>query len=733
MLPENLFKLASSPSISVIIPVYNAERYLEKMLNSLAGQTFSNAEFICVDDGSSDKSIEILQKFEAADKRFKIIRQNNKYAGVARNHGLKYAKGKYVIFIDSDDLLKPSMLQKLYTRAEQTSADIVLCKITKYNEESNHYEEANYSLKTYMIPNEIFSVVDIPDKIFQITIPAPFNKFYRHDFLLRNKIKFQEIHNTNDMLFSYLSLVLADRITYLDMSLYIYRFNAVDNLTANRSRNPYCFIEAVTGLKEELISRDKYSLVRQSYIELGLNQYIYHLSNTKNIDLRYSILKKILKDPFEVCKIQAGSCAKECHTYMQRLAELKRIIQLQYKIQIRNKTNQKRTVYVSNRINKPLISVIIPIFNVEGYIDECLQSILKQSLERIEIICIDDGSTDSSREKVIRYANSDNRITVIYQSNSGLSITRNVGMSYAKGEYIFFMDGDDILEKDALRKCYNHLKQEKLQIIYFNAKCFLDEKTTDINIKNKYNQYNKYYMRQHKYSRVYKGMEFLYSTKSNDEFLSSACFQVIEKKYLDEKGITFLPYIVHEDELYTFQTLLGANCVGFISDVLYNRRLRANSIMTKRTSFESVYGYFKVFLEMNKSIESIDSGDIYDRLIIDHIQSIIQLARNQYYQLESDEKRTYYALPLYERILFEQLIVNPTRTDTSYMKEKLFYQEEIRNIRSGYSFRTGRIITWVPRKIRGISRCLKEHGMIYTAKRLIEHFGINMGTGDYKK
>lgn len=113
-----------TPKISVIIPVYNAEKYLEKCLDSILQQTFREIEVICVDDGSQDASKQILRRYASQDARVIVVEQKNMYAGVARNRGMELAKGKYLIFLDADDFFHPDMLRRAYACSEQYRADI---------------------------------------------------------------------------------------------------------------------------------------------------------------------------------------------------------------------------------------------------------------------------------------------------------------------------------------------------------------------------------------------------------------------------------------------------------------------------------------------------------------------------------------------------------------------------------------------------------------------------------
>ena len=129
--------------VSIIIPIYNEEKYLEQCLDSICGQTWKETEIICIDDGSTDNSPRILESYAKKDSRIKIITQKNKFAGVARNRGMECASGKYLAFLDADDCYEPNMMEKMVWKAEANQSDIVICRYLERNGEG--------SLKTYFL------------------------------------------------------------------------------------------------------------------------------------------------------------------------------------------------------------------------------------------------------------------------------------------------------------------------------------------------------------------------------------------------------------------------------------------------------------------------------------------------------------------------------------------------------------------------------------------------------
>ena len=271
-LKSKLFKIKGvkrMPKVSVIIPVYNVEEYLRECLDSVVNQTLRDIEIICVDDGSTDSSLDILKEYAAKDNRFTILEQSNKGAGAARNKGLDIAKGEYLYFLDSDDYIDICCLEKLYNKITNENADICLCKRKVYNETLNTTQIDHQSLNFNMLPNkEVFSFLDIPDRIFQICIIGVFVKLYRKNLIDKNNIKFQEIKTTNDIFFNYAALLSAERITCINDALITYRQNRNNCLTLQRGSSLSCVKQAYNALISFCKQKNIFDLVVKYLIEI---------------------------------------------------------------------------------------------------------------------------------------------------------------------------------------------------------------------------------------------------------------------------------------------------------------------------------------------------------------------------------------------------------------------------------------------------------------------------------
>ena len=204
--------------VSVIVPVFNTEKYLEKCLNSLINQTLQDIEIICVNDGSTDKSADIIKKFTNKDSRFKLINQENKKQGAARNAGMKIAKGEYIGFVDSDDWVDLEYYEKLYNAAKKYNADMALAT----NIRTGHGKDK----KRLNITEEKF-VTTLQDKIDvcqQWKNECPTNKIYRHSMLKNNNITWPEGVYCEDKLFTIKAVYYGNSIVAVPgVNYYYYR------------------------------------------------------------------------------------------------------------------------------------------------------------------------------------------------------------------------------------------------------------------------------------------------------------------------------------------------------------------------------------------------------------------------------------------------------------------------------------------------------------------------------
>jgi glycosyltransferase involved in cell wall biosynthesis len=281
----------------------------------------------------------------------------------------------------------------------------------------------------------------------------------------------------------------------------------------------------------------------------------------------------------------------------------------------------------------PKVSVVIPVYNVELYLREALESVVNQSLKEIEIILINDGSTDNSLEIIKEYSKKDERIKVITQSNSGLSVTRNRGLEKACGKYIYFMDSDDYIELTTLELCYKKAEKEKLDFVFFDALPFTDENfCVDIN------SYNREKLQSDK---VKTGQDFLKELIAKGLHKSPVWLNFINRKYLMDLNLKFYPNILHEDELFSFILFLYAKKISYINQKFFKRRMRKNSIMTSTKNEKNTIGYLTVAAQLNLYKEKEKEKEKI-KLLNYGIQRALSGAIYTLNYLDSNTKEKYY-------------------------------------------------------------------------------------------
>lgn len=255
--------------VSVIIAVYNAEKYLRECIESVIKQTYQNLEIICVNDGSTDKSLEILEEYAGRDHRVRIYTKDNEGLGgaSARNYGLAKANGEYISFLDSDDFFELDMYEKAVALADRTTADIVIMGGDEFDNISRNFIKVSSILNQDVIPvEEVFSFHDCPETIFQLTQGMAWNKLYKKSFVDENKLDFQRIKYTDDAYFTFASLICAKRITVLNENLCHYRVNTGTNQTSGLTNYPDSSFGPYIKLKKLFVEWNVFDEVKQSFV-----------------------------------------------------------------------------------------------------------------------------------------------------------------------------------------------------------------------------------------------------------------------------------------------------------------------------------------------------------------------------------------------------------------------------------------------------------------------------------
>ena len=518
--------------VSVIIPVYNVESYVEAAIRSVQGQTFQDLEIICVNDASTDRSAQVIRQLAQADSRIRLYENTvNSGAAAARNKGLTYAQGDYIYFLDADDEIVPDALEKLSVKAEHDNLDMIsFC--ARFIYEDPRYEETfgtNHSVFKGRYP-EMLAGKELFVLWMQYWdwIPAPPRFFYRRLFLEENALRFPEGLLHEDEIFTFDVLMAAKRTHILNEKLLLRRFR---------------YNSAMTG---------------------GVT--------IRNVEACLHILQ------------HAASCpAVRSDDRLRNAAAF-------YRKKITEETFRKYAAagYTEAFLpcgKPPFLSVIIPVYTVENYLADCLESVLCQDFIDFELICIDDGSADRSPEILREYEKMDPRVRVITDNrNRGQACARNKGLWMARGEYVYMMDSDDLIEESTFRTLYACCMQDRPDVIGFENSQFADDPAFAGEAENTLFSYEGR-------EGLYTGRDAFVMLVREDILSPSVPTYLIRRELLERNHIRFTEGLPHEDIGFIFEMLIHARSANLLHKRLYRRRFRAHSTVTGRFSKKRACGY----------------------------------------------------------------------------------------------------------------------------------------------
>lgn len=247
---------------------------------------------------------------------------------------------------------------------------------------------------------------------------------------------------------------------------------------------------------------------------------------------------------------------------------------------------------------KKKVSVILPIYNVVSYLDDTFQSLINQSLKEIEIIAVNDGSTDGSDTIIEKYKELDSRIIYISQDNQGQSVARNVALQHATGQYIYMMDSDDILDNpDTLQICYDYAESKQADFIFFDGNIIQEEGVETLSKK-----YHRSYLVEE--NKPYDGNYLLDLMLDKKKHNCVVWLLFISHNYLNTINLHFYPGIIHEDELFTTILTLKSNKIYCLQRSFVKHRIRSSSTMGKNYSKRNLNCYLTVIDELLKFQDS---------------------------------------------------------------------------------------------------------------------------------
>lgn len=571
--PENPVK------VSIVIPVCNVEQYLEECMDSVIHQTLKDIEIICVNDGSTDHCLEILKTYAAKDSRVKIIDKENAGYGHTMNIGIDMAQGEFIGIVESDDFVALNMYEDLYQIAKEQNADIVKADFNRFFGEKGHYELVyNKLARDDEYYNKIINPSDSP-VCFKF-IMNTWSGIYKRSFLVSANIRHQETPGASfqDNGFWFKSFAEAQRIFLVNKPYYM-----------NRRDNPN---SSVYNPAKVYCANEEYQYIRKYlHDNPDLEKKFLHIFSVKRFHTYWFTLNRIadcFKKEYLHHFAEDFKTAEANHELNQALFTKKEWETLHWIMRDPDE-------YYYNEYKRILkISVVLPVYNVENYLRQCLDTLMAQTLKEFEVICVDDGSTDQSLNILHEYANKDSRFKIYKQENKGAGAVRNFALGLARGEYIIFLDSDDYFDVNMLKESYQKIVVTNSDICIFKSKQY-DQSTgkiSDCTFSVRSNQ-------------LPKKNPFSLNDMENNPFTSImgwAWDKLYKKSFILNNGLKFQEQRTTNDMYFVFASLLRAGKITILEKPLYFQRRNVPTSLsaTRALSWECFYSaLLKVQNELN--------------------------------------------------------------------------------------------------------------------------------------
>lgn len=689
--------MQSMPKVSVIMPSLNVAPYIAECIESVIAQTLQEIEILCVDAGSTDGTLEILQAYAAKDARIRLLHSDKKSYGYQMNLGMDAAAGEYMGIVETDDWVDPGMYEALWAAAENSRADMVLSNYYRYTTGSGKQSVVfeNLSACAY---GQVFCPREAP-AVFRIT-PSIWSGLYRFETLRKNGIRFHESSGASyqDSSFLFMVCTAAERCLALKQPFYHYRRDNENSSVASKHK-VFCISDEMHYFERFLHARPADEKRLASFCQL-LKYDKYRWNYARIAPEHQWDFLALMHDEFQ--KADADGTLDRAYFSDEAWDSVSRIISSPVRYyrdscKVFSAAPCPSDAYPCRVLRPaacpaPLVSVVIPAYNVEAYIGETLQSVLGQTFRDIEVICVDDGSTDGTLRVLQGCAAKDGRVCVLTQVNKGVSAARNAGLSAARGRYVQFLDSDDLMTPESYAFLYQTAEARNADVVYFNASSFYESEAL--------RQAHPYYLQSYEYEQdlpdSMSGTALFVQMHRDAKYRVVPGLALYRRDSLQQLGLRFKEGIMHEDNLFTLQCMIGSKRVSFVKDKLLLRRVREGSIMTVPRTVHHLYGYLVCYMEILSFANALPYDHAAYPCIVSELQSISsQLCRLD--ALLAGETRCDAQFTELERHVFTNLIsAAPGARNASRLRK------------------AGSRAKWLPRKIRGGIQCCCDHGFVYT-------------------
>ena len=578
--------------ISVIIPVYNKEKYLNQCLDSIICQSIKKFEIICINDGSTDGSLEILKERSQKESRIKVVDQKNQGASIARNNGIRKAKGKFICFMDADDFYPSNdVLSVLVSKALEHKVLICGGELTLHDSYGIDRSEPEFCF-------------DKPGVISfsEYQKNYGFTRFiYNRKFIIDNNIEFPQLTCYEDPVFLTKAMIKAKSFYALKRVVYKYRIN---HKTRVFSIND--IIDFING-----------------------SSAILSLSKDCCPNL-YAVTIERFNNPEYIGMFSKGISDERVKSIFVNF-----FANVDWGIVLRVLTGFKiDSFYIDSKLFNPLVSVIVPVYNVEDYLDKCIDSIVKQTYFNIEVICIDNNSSDESLSIIKKWVCLDKRVRYSNQPIQGLGPTRNKGIDMASGYYIYFLDSDDYILPETIENLVCQMKSEIDFVMHGVENIALTEQAKQfaIGCQNWLDGYEK------------ETGEYILGNDFKRELPSLACNKLYFAGLLKKYNIRFVN-VINEDEVFLWSYMIHCKRYFYLKDKFYKYCRREGSIMGSRDNSIKVLDIISVHEEILNELKRRKLVSKYRRILvknfINDMKALLKRVPDEYLSLAKKRIRSY--------------------------------------------------------------------------------------------
>ena len=575
-------------AVSIIVPFLDTAQYLKECLESIRSQTMTEFEVLCYDGGSTDGSRKIAEEYAKLDSRFKLAEGVAAPLSAARNAGIRLARGKYIAFIDGDDTVLPQMLAETVSLAEETNAELVCFSCVRYDSITDRAIPGLHFLDTELAEeNGLFDRDTKPESLFKLSNRKPFARLWRADFMRKNDLFFTDDGYYDDIVPGFIGLERAERIACIRGPLYCHRKRR-ESRVHDRWVDAGTLLHPIETVMKTLEADGCSEEETAGFAEKALDFITGAMENSPRPDYVRQLLAELAANRGFQSWLK-GYEARLTPEAAGQLLGLRGALD-QFSL-LRSRPEHREPVLLAGikKTEGITLTLILPVYQSADYLREAMDSILGQTLRDMEVLCVDDGSTDGSLEVLLEYAAKDGRVLVLSQPHLGVGDARNAGLSMATGKYIYFMDSDDVLEKRTLETAVRTAGERNLDALYFDADSFYD-----VSCGEKERAFRPVYCRKKDYPAAAEGSTLFADFCDNREYFVMLWAALYRREMLEQNRLRFVPGIVHNDIDFTLQAICRAKRAGYLKEKLYRRRIRPESIITSGNHFRSAYSYYVV-------------------------------------------------------------------------------------------------------------------------------------------